>query len=158
MRAVFESFQFSFLFCKIKGCYWWKCQNHRPCAWNPGSRLLQVKHKSKKWRWQHNLSIRRHHQFFDVIVLVLSSSVTNPSFMSMSILALELRQCLFVMDLTRNLEIGNTPIWVLSNIWRLVQVRDTKFDINVFNEKLLNPFAPNSFFLYPLKTSENHKL
>ena len=30
------------------------------------------------------------------------------------------------------------PVWVLSNIWRLVQVRDTKFGMNAPNEKLLN--------------------
>ena len=43
-----------------------------------------------------------------------------------------------IRDLTRNPEIENTPIWVLFNIWRLGQVRDTKLDINVFNEKWLN--------------------
>ena len=40
--------------------------------------------------------------------------------------------------LTRNLEIGNTPIWVLPNIWRLEWVRDAKPDTNVSNEKLLD--------------------
>ena len=29
--------------------------------------------------------------------------------------------------LTKNPEIGNTPIWVLPNIWRLRRVSDTKF-------------------------------
>ena len=40
--------------------------------------------------------------------------------------------------LTRNLEIRNTPIWVLPNIWRLGGVRDTKFGMTVSNEMLLN--------------------
>ena len=40
--------------------------------------------------------------------------------------------------LTRNLEIGNTPVWVSLNIWRLGHVRDTKFGAIVVNEKLLN--------------------
>ena len=40
--------------------------------------------------------------------------------------------------LTRNPEIGNTPFWVSSNIWRLGQVMDTKFSKNPSNEKLLN--------------------
>ena len=44
----------------------------------------------------------------------------------------------FYKRLTRNLEIGNTPVWVLPNIWRLGQVRDTKFDTDVSNEMLLN--------------------
>ena len=40
--------------------------------------------------------------------------------------------------LTRNPVIGNTPVWVLPNIWRLGWVRDTKFDMNVYNKMLLN--------------------
>ena len=42
--------------------------------------------------------------------------------------------------LTRNPEIGNSSIWVFPNIWRLGQVRDTKFNTNtnVSNEMLLN--------------------
>ena len=33
----------------------------------------------------------------------------------------------FYKGLIRNVKIGNTLVWVLSNIWRLGQVRDTKF-------------------------------
>ena len=44
----------------------------------------------------------------------------------------------FCKGLTRNLEIGNTPIWILPNIWRLGQVRNSKFVTNVFNEILLH--------------------
>ena len=40
--------------------------------------------------------------------------------------------------LTRNPEIGNTPVCVLPNIWRLGQVRDTTFGTNVSNRMLLN--------------------
>ena len=40
--------------------------------------------------------------------------------------------------LTRNLEIGNTHVWVLPNIWRLAWVRDTKFGTDVSNKILLN--------------------
>ena len=32
----------------------------------------------------------------------------------------------------------NTPVWVLHNIWRLRQLKATKFDTNVSNEMLLN--------------------
>ena len=32
---------------------------------------------------------------------------------------------------------GNIPVRILSNTWRLSQVNDAKFDINVSNEKLL---------------------
>ena len=40
--------------------------------------------------------------------------------------------------LTRNLEIVNTPVWVLPSILRLGQVRDTEFGPNVSNKMLLN--------------------
>ena len=40
----------------------------------------------------------------------------------------------FNKGLTRNPEIGNIPIWVLSNIWRLGGVRDTKCGTNLFTE------------------------
>ena len=39
---------------------------------------------------------------------------------------------------TRNLEIGNTPVWVLLNIWRLRRVSNTKFCTNVSNKMLLS--------------------
>ena len=39
----------------------------------------------------------------------------------------------FYKGLTRNREIGNTPVWVLPNIWRLGPVMDTKFGMNVSN-------------------------
>ena len=40
--------------------------------------------------------------------------------------------------LTRNPEIGNTLVLVLPNVWRLGQVRDTRFCRNASDEKLLN--------------------
>ena len=43
----------------------------------------------------------------------------------------------FYKGLTRNPEIGNTPVSVLPNIWRLVHIRDTKFAANVSNKMLL---------------------
>ena len=41
-------------------------------------------------------------------------------------------------ELGRNLEIENTSIWVLANIWRLGWFTDTKFGWKVSNEMLLN--------------------
>ena len=54
----------------------------------------------------------------------------------------------FYKGLTRNPEIGNTPVWVLPNIWRLGQVMDTKFGTNVSNRMLLNAakFSGYSFY------------
>ena len=40
----------------------------------------------------------------------------------------------FYKRLTRNPEIGNTPICVLPNIWRLEWVRNTKVGTNISNE------------------------
>ena len=44
----------------------------------------------------------------------------------------------FYKGLTRNPEIGNTPVCVLPNIWRLGWVMDTKFGTNVSNRLLMN--------------------
>ena len=40
----------------------------------------------------------------------------------------------FYKGLIRNLEIGDTPVWVLPNIWSLGRVKDTKFGANMPNE------------------------
>ena len=50
--------------------------------------------------------------------------------------------------LTRNTEIGNTPFWVLPNIWRLGQARDTKFGKNVSNKMLLNAAKCQGYSFY----------
>ena len=50
--------------------------------------------------------------------------------------------------LTRNPEIGNTPVWVLPKIWRLGQVMDTKFGTNVSNRMLLNAAKFQGYHFY----------
>ena len=50
--------------------------------------------------------------------------------------------------LTRNPEIRNTPIWVLTNIWRLWQVGDTKFGTNVSKKMLLNAVKWQRYSFY----------
>ena len=57
-------------------------------------------------------------------------------------------QFFFYKELTRNSEIGNTPVWVLFNIWKLEQVRDTKFGINVSDEILLNAAKGQGYGFY----------
>ena len=44
----------------------------------------------------------------------------------------------FNKELTRNPEIGITHVWVLLNIWRLGQVRDTKFSMIIPKGMLLS--------------------
>ena len=50
--------------------------------------------------------------------------------------------------LTRNPEIGNTPIWVLPNTWRLGRFRDTTSGTNVYNEMLLNAAKCQGYNFY----------
>ena len=54
----------------------------------------------------------------------------------------------FYKGLTRNPEIGNTPVWVLPNIWRLGQVRDTKYCADVLNELLLSAAECQGYSFY----------
>ena len=70
--------------------------------------------------------------FFDVILFLLSSLVAGQSFTASGVTTVY-----FYEGLTRNLEIGNTPLWVLPNIWRQVSYR-YQIGTNVPNEILLN--------------------
>ena len=54
----------------------------------------------------------------------------------------------FYKGMTRNPEIGNTPVWAFLNIWRLGQVRDTKFGTNVSNKMLLNAAKCQGYKFY----------
>ena len=58
------------------------------------------------------------------------------------------RTIFFYKGLTRNPEIGNTPVWVLPNIWRLGRIKNTKFDTNVSNEMLLNAAKYQGYSFY----------
>ena len=75
----------------------------------------------------------------------------------------------FYKRMTRYPEIGNTLVWVLPNIWRLGQVRNTKFVTNVSNKMLLNAakYQGNSFYrfwvikgkpTYPLLPTMAHRI
>ena len=75
-------------------------------------------------------------KFFWRRFFFLSILVTGPSFMSISSLVLNF--WLFYKGLIRNLEFGNTSVWVLPNIWRLGRVGDTKVCTIISNKMLLN--------------------
>ena len=70
-----------------------------------GSKLVknQKFHNDITIFW-HDINVK----FFDVDEFLLSSLVTGPSFISMSLLVRELWQFLFIRDLIWNLEIKNT--------------------------------------------------
>ena len=54
----------------------------------------------------------------------------------------------FYKGLTRDLEIGNTPIWALPNIWRLGWLTDTKFGMNFSNRILLKAAKLKGYSFY----------
>ena len=54
----------------------------------------------------------------------------------------------FYKGLTWNSEIGNTPVWVFPNTWRLGEVGDAKFNMDVSNEMLLNGAKCQSYGFY----------
>ena len=60
--------------------------------------MLQIGHKSKNWQWHHNFLAWCHRHFFNVAVFPLSNLVSGPSFISMSLLVLELWQFSFIRD------------------------------------------------------------
>ena len=64
----------------------------------------------------------------------------------------------FYKELTKNPEIGNTLVWVLPNIWRLGQVRDTKFATNVSSEKLLNAAKCQYYSFYRFWDFKSYRL
>ena len=54
----------------------------------------------------------------------------------------------FYKGLTRNPEIGNTPVWDMPNIWRLGKVMDTKCGTNITNRMLLNAAKSQGYSFY----------
>ena len=50
--------------------------------------------------------------------------------------------------LTRNPQIKGTPVWVLSNIWRLRPDRDPNFDTNVYNKMVFNVAKVKGYNFY----------
>ena len=69
--------------------------------------------------WEHDVIF----WIFDDFVFLFSSLDIGPSFLSISFLALELWQFLFVRDLTRTPVIEKNPVWIPPNIGRLEQVK-----------------------------------
>ena len=90
-------------------------------------------------------------KFFNGILLLLWSLHTGPSFMSISWLVWKLWQFSFIRDwpeIWKSEIPGNTPIWVLPNVWRLGQAMDTTFGRNVCNSMLVNAENPQRYSFY----------
>ena len=124
-----------FSFCKIKGYYYWKYKFYNLCVRDPASRLLQIGYKSEKWQWRRNFP--KIHQFFLPCGISLVKFSYWPKF-HVNVMT-GVTKIFAYKRLTGDLEIVNTPVWVLPSILRLGQARDTKFGPNVSNKMLLDP-------------------
>ena len=106
----------------------------------PGIRFLDSSKLAINWRNDNDVTICWH----DVIVKFWRCFVSLIKFSYWSkfhvniITGSRAMTVYFYKGLTRNMEIGNTPAWVLPNIWRLRRDRDTNFGTDVSNEKLLD--------------------
>ena len=70
--------------------------------------------------------------FFDVVMFLLSISGTGPSFVNI-ITGSGIMAIFFYKGLTRNSEIGNTTVWVLPNIWRLLDPLPPRLGLKYFH-------------------------
>ena len=86
--------------------------------------------------------------FFDVVLFFLSKISHWSKFALNIFTGSGVMTIFFYKWLTRNPEIGNTPVWVLQSIWRLGQVRDNKFGTNVSHEMSLNVAKCQSCYFY----------
>ena len=119
---------------KARDLFW------KDCAWKDwpywGTSFFQGSR-----HWCQNFLIWRHRQFFFLFWHVSLAKCSYWYKFHVNIIAGSGVMTIFnYKGLTRNPEIGNSSIWVFPNIWRLGQVRDTKFNTNtnVSNEMLLN--------------------
>ena len=90
----------------------------------------------------------RHRQFFWCCFVSLGKFSYWSKFHVNIITSSRVLAIFFHKGLTKNLEIGNIPVWLLSNIWRLGWVRNTKFGTNVSNEMLLNDTKGQGYSFY----------
>ena len=109
-----------FNFCKIKGHCYWKCKFYRLCVRNPASELLQIRKTTMTSQFA-NMKIC----LYDIVNYLWRCFV---SFVNFSywykfhrniVIGFGVMTIYFYKGLTRNPNIGNTPIWVLPNEGKL---------------------------------------
>ena len=86
-------------------------------------------------------------KFFDVVLLLLSIQLLV-QVSCQYITGSRVVTIFFYKGLTRNLEIGNTPVRILPSIWRLGRVGDTKFGTTVSNKMLMNASKSQGYSFY----------
>ena len=111
-----------FSFCKIKSYCQWKCKFYRLCVRNPASGLLQIGHKSEKWQWRQNLLTWRRRSFFWRWFVSLVKFSYWFKFHVNIIAGSRVMTISFYKRLARNPKIGNTSVWVLTNIWGELEI------------------------------------
>ena len=104
--------------------------------------------KLEKWQWRHIFPTWRYRKilwrgFISLVILSFLSKfhvniITGSGAMT----------SFFYKELTRNPGIENTPVWVLLNVWRLEQVKNTNFGMNVSNKMLLNATRCQGYSFY----------
>ena len=108
-----------FSFCKIKGCYQWKCRNYRQCVRNLAFGLLQIRHNRKNnddviiCPYDVIMTLSRRYRFSRIKLSYWSKFNVN------IIIGSETTTLFVHTGSTRNQEIGNIPAWVSSYIWTL---------------------------------------
>ena len=97
---------------------------------------MTIRHNFRTWRhrqvfWRRFFSLMKFSYWSKFQVNIITGSGVNDNFL-----------------FTRNPEIGNTPIWVLPNIWRLRQFWDSKINTNVSSKLLLNATKCQGYNFY----------
>ena len=123
-------------------------QSHSPRVvlenYAAGIRLLNCSKsdKSEKWQWRHNFPIwRDQHCFWGCFISLVKFNYWS-NFHVNIITGSGVITIFFYKGLTRNPEIGNTPVWVLPNNCWLDWVRDTKFGTKLHPPPPPNPAMP----------------
>ena len=144
-RRFFSS---AFIFYKIKDYCWWKCKCYRLCS---GIRLLDLSKLVINWKYNNDVKIC----WYDVITtffwrgfISLIKFTYWSKFYVNIITGSGVITIFSYKRLTRNPEIGNTAVWVLPNIWRLGQVRDTKFGMDVSNKMVVKAAKYQDYSFY----------
>ena len=121
---------------------------YRLCVGNPASGLLQIGQKSGNSQWHHNF---RHdgivHFFWRCFVSLVKFSYWSKFYVNI-ITGSGIMTIFFCKWLTRNPEIWNTPVWVLSNTWRLGRVMDSKIGTILSNRILLSAAKFQGYSFY----------
>ena len=121
-----------------------KSNFYRQCVWNLVSGWLQIGHKLKKAVTPQFVDMMSSSIFLLLLFVFWCCCVFLVKFSYCSKFHVNIITGSGIMtifinkELTKNPEMGNTPIWDLSSIWRLWQVKDTKFGKNVSNVLLNN--------------------